>query len=261
MLALREIQVRFAAALFEGEIAPIEPHIVSDGIRGGGRLDIYRNNLREGFIKALALGFPVIERLVGEAYFRHLAFEFLSAHPSRSGNLHHIGAPLAAFLRQRFAHTEYAYLVDVAALEWAHQEALIAVQREPISADALRDVDPSSYESLQFDLHPACGLVQSQYPIVQIWRTNQPEASGDDIVDLAGGGDNVLVLRAPECIEFHRLPAGEYATLAAFSRGENLGAACEAAQAADPTFDLGAALRRFLTLRIVTGLHLPTPAT
>jgi hypothetical protein len=261
MLALRELQLRFAGALFDGALEPLETHVEGNGPGAAARLDIYRNNLREGFIKALALGFPVIGRLVGEKYFRQLALDFLSAHPSRAGNLHHIGAPLAVFLRGRFEHSEYAYLADVAALEWAHQEALVAADEVAVSPDSLREVDPAMYEHLRFDLHPACGLVQSSYPIIRIWRANQGEIPAQDIIDLGSGGDNVLVLRAPECIEFHRLPAGAFALLSAFSRGENLSTALDEALAADATFDLGAALRRFLSLSLFTGLVCPPSAT
>lgn len=255
MLALRELQVRFAAALFDGALDPIEQQIIGDGLGSATRLDVYRNNLREGFIKALALGFPVIEQLVGEDYFRHLALDFQAAHPSRAGNLHHIGMPLADFMRQRFAGTEYAYFADVAALEWAHQEALVATEQEPMSPDALRNVDPASYESLRFDIQPAVRLVKSEYPIVRIWRAHQPDAKSEETIDLGSGGDSVLVLRTPECVEFHRLPAGDFTALVAFSRGENLGEAFEAAQAADATFDLGVALRRFLTLQLFTRIR------
>lgn len=261
MLALRELQTRFAAALFDGSLEIIEPQIVRDGIEVAARLDVYRNNLHEGFIKALSLGFPVIEQLVGAAYFRRLALDFLAAHPSRSGNLHHIGAPFADFLRERFGQSEYAYFPDVAALEWAHQEALVAEDANPISPDALRSVDPADYELLRFDLHPACRLVKSDYPLVRIWRAHQPETTTLGPIDLGSGGDNVLVLRAPECIELHRLPDSDFAALSAFARGANLGIAYEDARAADATFDLGAALFRFLTLKLFTGLHLPAFAT
>jgi hypothetical protein len=261
MLALRDLQLRFAEVLFEGAVEGMDAHIEENGLASAARLDIYRNNLREGFIKALALGFPVIERLVGEEYFRHLALDFLGSHPSRAGNLHYIGAPLAEFLRKRFEHTEYACFADVAALEWAHQEALVAADTPAISADALRSVAPSAYDLLCFDLHPAARLVKSHYPIIRIWRANQTDAAASDTVDLGSGGDNVLVLRAPDCIEFHRIPDGDFAFLLALSRGENLGTALEGAQAADVNFDLGAALRRGLSLNLFTGIRLPTYAT
>ncbi|HVZ33924.1 MAG TPA: DNA-binding domain-containing protein [Polyangiaceae bacterium] len=243
MLALRELQKQFAAALFGGT-----------GVRDVDvpeHVDIYRNNLREGFVKALAIAFPVIEKLVGFAYFRWLALEFLGVHPSRSGNLHHIGAPFPGFLHERFAHTEYAYFADVAALEWAYQQVLIAADAAPITADFFAAVDPRDYEDLRFNLHPATALVQSSYPVIRIWRANQPDAMTDEPIDLGAGGDNVLVRRAAEWIELHRLAAGDFAALRALSSGASLGAALEAAQSADARFDLGAALRRFLSLGLL----------
>jgi hypothetical protein len=250
VLALRDLQLRFAAALFDGAMDPVQSEIVANGLAVSARIDIYRNNLREGFAKALGIGFPVIEKLVGPDYFRQLAGDFQRIHPSRSGNFHYIGAPFAAFLRERFAETEYAYLADVAALEWACEEALIAPDVHPISAASLRDIDPASYEFLRFDLHPACGLVQSAFPIVRIWRTNQPDATDDEIMDLRAGGDSVLVMRTPDGCEFLCLAAGEFALLDAFARGLPLGAALEAAQEADTAFDLQVALRRFFSLKI-----------
>src|SRR3954453_14142785 len=83
MPGLRELQLQFVAAMF-AESDAIQTHVRDDGMSASARLGIYRNNLREGFIKALALGFPVIERLGGTDYFRQLALEFMSAHPSRA---------------------------------------------------------------------------------------------------------------------------------------------------------------------------------
>jgi hypothetical protein len=257
VLALRDLQLRFAEALFDGTDDRVEAQIVANGLPVAERVEIYRNNLRAGFIKALAIGFPVVERLVGVDYFRQLALDFLRACPSRAGNLHHIGGPFVPFLRERFASAEYAYLADVAALEWAYEEVFIAPDAEPISLEALRDVEPASYEHLRFDLHPACTLVKSTYPIVRIWRANQPEASGEETIDLRDGGDNVLVLRAPDGIQLHRLPSGDFAALDALARGLPLGAALEAAQSADTTFDLGAALRCFMSLNLLVRLHSP----
>jgi hypothetical protein len=255
MLALRDLQRQFVHALFDDASESLKAHIDANGIDGTDRLEIYRNNLREGFIKALALGFPVIERLVGTDYFRQLARQFQLAHPSRAGNLHHIGAPFAGYLREQLGQTEYAYLADVAALEWAHQEALVAEDAATLSIDALRHVDPAQYESLRFTLHPAIGLVRSPFPIVRIWRANQPDTPSDEMIDLASGGDNVLVLRGADCIEFHRLPAPDFALLEAFAQNETLGTAFEKSLIVEASFDLGAALRRLLILPVFTHLQ------
>ena len=253
MPALRELQLAFVAAMFD-ESPAVEPHVCEDGMSVSARLSIYQNNLREGFIKALALGFPVIERLGGTDYFRQLALEFLAAHPSRSGNLHHIGAPFAPFLARKLAGTPYEYFADVAALEWAYEEAQLAADADALSPEAFAAVAPDDYERLTFTFHPACRFVQSRYPIVKIWRVNQPETLSDEVINLDSGGDNVLVLRTPECVEFHRLPAARFAVFEALARGEELGAALERALTMEGDFDFGAALRDLMELQVLTTL-------
>ena len=257
MPALRELQLAFLATLFDAEQKAIHEHVRADGIEAAARLGIYRNNLREGFIKALTIGFPVIERLAGTGYFRQLALEFLEAHPSRAGNLHHIGEPFAPFLRRKFDGTPYAYFADVAALEWAYQRALIAENAAALTAEAFRDIDPANYEHLVCAFHPACGFIQSAFPIVRIWRANQPETLSDEVIDLTSGADNVLVLRTAECVEFHRLPPPQFTFFEALGRGDSLGIALEHAQALSADFDPGAALRHLLELGILTGLQAP----
>ncbi|MEJ1960102.1 MAG: DNA-binding domain-containing protein [Gammaproteobacteria bacterium] len=254
MPSLRELQLSFAAALFDETDESVHQHVIAVDMTAEARLGIYRNNLHENFINALAIGFPVIERLVGADYFRQLALELLRAHPSRSGNLHHIGGPFPPYLREKFAATEYAYFADVAALEWAYQQAQVAADADALSAEAFRNIAPEDYERLKLELHPACGFVRSVYPIVQIWRANQPEAQDGDVIDLRTGGDNVLILRTAECVELHRLPEATFAFFEALGRGEQLGSALEGAQAVEADFDVAAALQHLIELRVLTGL-------
>lgn len=258
MLALRDLQMCFTAALLDGTGDRVHRSIVADGFSAEERLGIYQNNVREGFIKALAIGFPVIERLVGTEYFRQLALQFQGKRPSRSGDLQHIGRAFAAFLQLRFHGTEYAYLPDVADLEWAYQEAQLAADREALTpatlgaAAALADL-----ESLRFELHPACSLVQSEFPITRIWFANQPDADSSEVIDLGSGADHVVVRRTTTDIEFVRLMPGEFAALESLAGGETLADAFEAGREVDPQFDLAAALCRFVTLQLFVGLRVP----
>jgi hypothetical protein len=252
---LRELQLRFAGALFDGRIDAAAGLVHGGALDPAARLRIYANNLREGFAKTLALEFPVIERLVGADYFAQLAREFLAEHPSRSGNLHHIGAPFADFLRARFADTEYACFADVAELEWAYQEVLVAADATPLDPGRLHSVDPSRYAQLRFSVAPACRFVRSRFPIVRIWSSNQPGAP-EETIDLASGGDHVLVLRTSEAVELRRLPPAQFTLLEALAQGFPLGAALEAVQAED--FDLAGALRLFVALGVLADAVLPS---
>ena len=250
MLSLPELQARFASSVFGDTREPSTPWIRAAGIAPELRLGIYRNNLRESFTKTLALEFPVIQRLVGADYFRQLALSLLARHPSRSGDLHHIGGPFAAFLREQFAGTTYEYFAEVAALEWAWQESLVAEDDEALDPKALQAVPPHGYARLQFALRKAVRLLQSAFPIGRIWEVNQPGVTAAEIIDLASGPEFVLVHRLTAGPRATRLSAGEFALLSTLARSEPLEAALDAAVSSEPHFDLAVSLRRSFELGI-----------
>jgi hypothetical protein len=252
VLSLRSLQNSFAAHLFEDEPESIIPWIRSDGIDPATRLRIYRNNLQEGFQKTLALEYPVIGRLVGNEYFRQLALAFLARHPSMSGDLHHVGAPFAAFLREQFADTGYLYLADVAALEWAYQECLVAEEFNPLDPVTLRDVPARSYGTLRFTLRPACRLVHSRFPVLKIWEANQPEAPADETLDLDTGPDFLLISRSRKGIYFRRIQEDDHRLLTAFAAGCSLDEALELSLAFNSQFNLSAALHRCIEFRVLS---------
>jgi hypothetical protein len=182
---------------------------------------------------------------VGEAYFRQLAGQFRTRHPSRSGNLSNIGLPLPDFLHELFGHTEYAYLADIAHLEWLVHEVQSAAEAPRLKVDAFKAVMPASYGRLRLTMHPAARLLQSAFPVVQIWQSNQPGAD-PAVTDLRCGGDQLLISRTPEGIKLHRLTPACYALASAMAEGAMLGDGYEAALDAAGSFDLALALHRLL---------------
>jgi hypothetical protein len=86
--------------------------------------------------------------------------------------------------------------------------------------------------------HPSAYLLASDFPIVRIFEINQESYGGDASVDLAEGGVRVLVIRRGLTVYVEPLAAGEAALLAALAGQQPLGAAVQAALAAQPDFDL-----------------------
>lgn len=261
MPSLHDLQRRFVAALLHGEDAHIAPHIIEGGFDAAQRIAIYRNNLLAGHAKALELEFPVIARLVGPDYFRQLSAALLRESPSRSGDLHHVGAPFPQFLAARFAGTAYQYLGDVAALEWARQEVAIAPDATPLSLATLATVvAPGCQSAWRLALHPAVRLVESVFPIVAIWRANAV-ATLPATIDLRAGGDHVLVHRVSGGVAMRSLPPRDYRFAVAIAAGHPLEVAVQLASTAnfpdeDPdlpvtpaptSFDLARALHTLLT--------------
>lgn len=209
MPSLHELQRAFGSALLNGGSAAIESHVHANGIEPAARIRIYRNNTRENALAALRAAYPVLERLVGEDYFGQLALDYCERFPSPSGNLHYLGERLPAYLAQRFEDTEYRYFPDVARLEWAYQEVLVAADHAPLDVDRLRLFAPADYPRLVFRLHPAARLVESEFPVLRVWSANQPAADTHEVIDLGGGGENVLLLRTAHAVELRRLDSAE----------------------------------------------------
>ncbi len=238
MPGLRELQQAFGSSLGSDDASEIAALVCANGLNGNRRIQIYRNNLFVTLTDTLRAVYPVVEKLVGDGFFRFAAHEFIHHYPSRHGNLHLFGHEFASFLSEFAAAKGHAYLPDVARLEWAQHEVYHAADHAYLEPQSLTAIDPDCYESLRFTLHPARRLLHSAYPVVRIWAVNQPDFDGDQMVDLSAPGDCVLVLRINGEIEFHTVAPAEYRFLVTIHEGDTLGRAVAAALDKDRDFDL-----------------------
>lgn len=255
MPKLAELQREFAAAVWEDRAETMAPWL-RDGRFSGARLfRIYRNNVFISLTSALAAVYPVVHRLVGEGFFKYAMDAFIRTHPPQSGNLHDFGAGLAEFLAAFPACAELGYLPDVARLEWAYHRVFHAAA-PAFDVAALAAVPSEHYAALRFGLSPAARLIASPYPLLAIWRANQPE-SPDASVDLDTGGERLMVFRRDLEVEFKRLSAGEYALLAAGQLGAALQEASDAALQAEAGFDLARCLQQHVALGTIANFTAP----
>jgi len=178
----------------------------------GDRLAVYRNNSRQFFRSALALTYPVLQRRVGEAFFRQLATEYRAAHPSRSGDLHWVGAEFPGWLETRLLDTEYAWLADLAHLEWACEEAAASATDPPVALQSLAAIAPEHLDDARLRLQPSLRLVASRWPIWSVWQANQ--VAGAPPVDLTTGAEHCACVATNDAgVEVFRLDVEAYGLL------------------------------------------------
>ena len=250
MADLAETQAAFAAALMGEPDEALLRAIVDDGVPPAERLDIHRNTRTLTLTQVLADTFPAVHTLVGDGFFKYAAAQFIDAHPPRSGSLLDYGAGLPAFLDAFPAAREVAYLSDVARLEWARQDCANGPDSIPLDPRALSELTGEQAASARLSLHANHRLVRSDHPIHDIWLACQGDDESDAQVDLAAGGQSVLVIRPDLELLMWSLTTGKAALVEAFARSLPLTAAFEAALAADPAFDLQAGLTTLLTRRV-----------
>lgn len=258
MPSLVEIQRGMAAATISGDASALAGlGIVAGALGSAARVDIYRNNVFSNYRRALAATFPVVRRLVGAAFFNTAVDAYVRAHPSTRGDVNRYGGELARFLAEYAPARALAYLPDVARLEWAIDQAAIAADAPRFDLAALAALPEDAYDGLRLVPHPSVQLVEARYPILHIWQVNQPDFEGSPEVDLEEGGDSLLVARGERGVDIERLEPGAAALLRGFAAGEPLAVAARRAAAAEPSFDLTAALRRHVANHVLAAFVAP----
>ena len=185
------------------------------------RAAVYRRNVLANQHDALAAAYPVVRRLVGDAFFREVADRYARAHPSTSGDLHRHGSALAPFLEGYEPASELPYLPDVARLEWAVARAFHESDTRTFDFQALESLDVGSRSSLRLSLQPAAHLIASRHPIVAIWEANQEGRDGAPA--RRDGSDHALVHREGYAVHVALLSVDDYGFLHAVEGGATLG--------------------------------------
>ena len=247
MLSLRELQQKTYRAVVLEDAG-------SSGSFNAARLDVYRNNARETFHKTLLATYPVLRRLVGEQCFRGLARSYSHDFASRSGDLGRYGAELPTLLEIYYRDTAFAYLADVARLEWACAEADTAADGLPFDLLSLAQVPADDCTRLRFTLRAPVRLLSSRFPIFSIWEANQ----ADDVehVALSRGAEHVLVTRRRGTVQVYRLDAATFALARSLADGDSLADAATAAEQAG-RFSLKEALKTLAQLDVLAGFRVP----
>jgi uncharacterized protein len=251
----------FAASLLDPE-APLPVSLSSpDGRSVRRRFAVHRNNVAAGLINALTSRYPVVQRLVGEDFFRAMARVYVTSEPPRSPILSLYGETFPAFLETFPPATAIEYLADVARLEFARGCAYHAADRLPLGNEVFTSLDRVGLAKLRFLLHPSLSLVGSRFPIVSIWKAHQ----GDEIGPIEDWrAEAALVIRPVLEVEVWRLPPGGLSFLSRLADGATLSLALEAGSAAAADFDVTANLAVLFGAKAVVGVStvgVSTPAS
>ncbi|MGH8112949.1 MAG: HvfC/BufC family peptide modification chaperone [Rhodanobacteraceae bacterium] len=255
--ALPELQHRFLAALYDdGESGPVEA-IVGHGLDPSARLRIYRNSCNEIQTGALRATYPAVLALLGAAFYEQTARVYRQAHPSTSGNLQGFGADFAEHLDALPSLDGFAYIPDVARLEWRRQLAALADDAEPVPVDVVARQLASTEGPLELALHPSVRVVASRHPVLTIWRyAMDPTPEG---LQLSGTGEDVVLWREDGEVAMATPDTASFTCIQTWLHGDPLSAAYAAAIAIDPDFDLPVCLGSLAARGLIVALHPAAP--
>ena len=187
------MQSQFHAA-FSAALTDADPGAVPSGFgtNEARRFAVYRNNVHLGLREALGAAYPVVRRLVGEAFFGALARAFTGQEQKRPASIALYGDGFADFIEQFEPAGSVPYLADVARLERAWLEAYHARDAAPLTA-AMLAAHGDAIVEMPLKAHPAVRLISSEYPVLHIWRANSGRDPEDGQIELRNQA--VLVTR------------------------------------------------------------------
>jgi hypothetical protein len=228
-------QTDFHAALLSPDVGPPPGLTDAKGRPAGNRFDVYRNNVASSLTEVLEKGFPVLQKLLGEAYFKALALAFLRKNPPKTRIMMLYGAEMPGFLKAFPPLAHLPYLADIARLEQGLRESYHAADAAPLATEVLSALSLEALMAARFSIAPAVQVIASDYPVWSIWQANTRADAPRPVMQ----PEAAVILRPGFDPEPHLLPPGGAGFITALMEGQPLGDACNTAP---DDFDLTACL-------------------
>jgi len=270
MATLAKMQRDFIHDCLSGELKKdnvlLSKDIDVSEISAFGLMGIYQTSALANITHSLKLTYPVIEKLVGNDFFRATCKRFIATCWPESGNMDDYGAELADFLSE-FEHAKHlTYLKDVARLEWAFHLSSLADDADVTDWSTLSQVN--DILQIQFVVTPSLNLISSTYPIDKIWQLNQDAVKGDVEGDSENNGDvsldSINATEDEHCtfLALYRreyktvilpITLGEFVLLSGFYQRHTFEKAIVDASEKQADISIDETLKKFIELGIISG--------
>jgi hypothetical protein len=248
MSALRELQQGMIDRILREKDAAGLPIAPEPPFTPGQRLNVYKNNTHVLLRDLLKDTFPVTTILLGGEFMAYAAHEFILVAPPEGGDMNAYGADFPAFLGHMPNVNKFAYVPDVARLEWLAHEAYLSPRGPVLTGQDLAAVaDPVN---LQLYLQPHIHLLRSGWPVDKLWSRVNEEGAGLRDFEMKPAETFAAIFRAGDRISVWSITEGGYRFLECLQSGPSFALAAEAALRAEP----GLSLDRLLAALLQQGL-------
>jgi hypothetical protein len=244
VLSLAEAQTRIRDAVVLGATAGVTPLLVG-GRDPIARLAVHRRHYEASLVEALLRRFPGVVWLVGEAFARAAAVDFVRWFPPAAPCIAEYAEDFPDFLAHRAGLEQMPYVRWFARLEWHLGQVALAVDEPPLHVEELAAFEPTVLPELMLGLQSGLRFLEAPWPVDDLARLHLTGAAPDRFV-LPPTAVWLQVRGARGSIRIDRLDAAAFASRSAIALGVPLGAAAEQALGIDAAFDPGGALTSLL---------------
>jgi hypothetical protein len=258
MSPLAQYQQGFAAALQAGNGPDGEPAGTPAWLARLAAMPgfaVYRNTVMKACVDAMEANFPAVSRLVGEEWMRAAAARYAQAERPTGPMLLDYGATFPDFLAAFEPAASLPWLPAVATLDRLWIESHTAADAEPMDAEQLAALEPSTLPDVRLRPHPSARWHWCAHsPAYTIWSRNRAEGrcleerleEGLEDAPIDWLPEGALLTRPQEVVLHRPLGAAGIAFLDACAAGGTLGEATLSALEAEPTAELPALIGSLL---------------
>lgn len=123
------------------------------------RVAIYTNGYYGRLEEVLKSDYEILAKVMGEEEISSLCRCYITDYPSHNNSLNHFGEHLSDFLSKTAPYDKAPHLAEIAAFEWAENDAIIAPDAMVLSAQDLQILPADQWPELTFHLHPSCQIL------------------------------------------------------------------------------------------------------
>lgn len=197
----------------------------SDGSESTQRLARRRSQELATLVAAIEEAFPVVRALVGDDFFRAMAFLYVCDHRPGPSGLAGYGEPFADWATDFEPASAVPYLADMARLEYACVRAWHAADAAPLAQAqreaALARLDTPWASPLR--LHPSVQALRSDFAVASLWSAHQAATADERRRAIAGLAvdtpEAAIVLRDGDAVLVCPCDASAAAFVDALQRG------------------------------------------
>jgi hypothetical protein len=249
-VTLAELQTLFWRAVRHDPMpAEIEAAFLDRGaLPARERLKIYQNAYWYRQIDVLFDCFPKLVEVLGREQFTRTMSRYLTAHPSVSPTLEHLGQLLPGYLRS-LDDPRLVALADLASLEHTRVCSLISPQPRAIATAAA--IDPQCFAACWLEFSPTLASLSLRRDALARWLDPADHAVDSTPV-------STVVWRKQHAVRHRSLDDDEAAALAIALTRASVAEICEAfATSSDPEHRALHVLTSWLAQHWITAIHTP----
>lgn len=163
------------------------------GISAKARLDVYRDNVSNLHLRVLDNTYPTVAKVLGQSYWHQLlnCDTQLSIYETSTKSLNDYGAFVPELLKT-FCETlpelkEYAYISELAKLEWALHQMQFYENDPVFDWERFLALSPEKQSLTQLITSNSLKIFQSNVPVDELWYSHQDDKTDQVFAEAKDG--------------------------------------------------------------------------